>query len=95
MISSAISDLRNECAAFRAKLSVPQTEEDEILRQDIARIAAKMLALTTATEGETSPIPDLLAKNAENGPGHSKLIAALKDIAPALVDPTGSSGPGA
>lgn len=85
MISNAVSDLRNECASLQSQLATPQTVDDEILRQDIARIAAKMLALTAATEGDSSPIPALLAKKNDDGASRSKLIAMLKEIAPDLL----------
>jgi hypothetical protein len=58
---------------------------DNHLRQDIADIAAGMLVLTAAREGDTSPIPALLAKNEHNDVTHSALIAAVEAMAPNLI----------
>lgn len=89
MTSSVIVDLREECTALRAQLTASEKVDDETLRQDIARIAAKMLALTANTEGEASPIPALLAKTDDDGASCSKLITMLREIAP---DPLGRTG---
>lgn len=92
MTSNVIADLREECTVLRAQLAASEKADDEILRQDIARIAAKMLALTANTEGDASPIPALLAKTADDGASCSKLIAMLSEIAPDLLGRTGLSG---
>lgn len=92
MTSSVIADLREECTALRAQLTASEKTDDEVLRQDIARIAAKMLALTANTEGKASPIPALLAKTADDGASCSKLIAMLGEIAPDLLGSKDLSG---
>jgi len=62
-LEQEIEDIRNQGTALTERLlNVRGTGNDEPIRREIARIAAKMIALTAAQEGETSPIPGLLAK---------------------------------
>lgn len=61
-LEQEIEDIRNQGTALTERLlNVRGTGNDEPIRREIARIAAKMIALTAAQEGETSPIPGLLA----------------------------------
>ncbi|MCD4658758.1 MAG: hypothetical protein K8S26_01720, partial [Agrobacterium sp.] len=62
-LEQEIEDILNQGTALTERLlNVRGTGNDEPIRREIARIAAKMIALTAAQEGETSPIPGLLAK---------------------------------
>jgi len=62
-LEQEIEDIRNQGTALTERLlNVRGTSNDEPIRREIARIAAEMIALTAAREGETSPIPGLLAK---------------------------------
>ncbi|MFK3779916.1 hypothetical protein [Agrobacterium sp. NPDC089420] len=62
-LEQEIEDIRNQGTALTERLlNVRGTGNDEPIRREIARIAAEMIALTAAREGETSPIPGLLAK---------------------------------
>jgi len=78
--------LRHNSAVFCAKLNtINDHANDDALRQDIADIAAKMLALTAALEGESSPIPAFWAGCDKDGLPQSKLTCALRAIAPDLT----------
>jgi hypothetical protein len=64
-LEQEIEDIRNQGTALTERLlNVRGTGNDEPIRREIARIAAQMIALTAAQEGEKSPIPGLLAKAA-------------------------------
>ncbi|MBB4952643.1 hypothetical protein H4S14_000685 [Agrobacterium vitis] len=79
-------ELRHKSTLFCAKLSTTNEHaDDDALRQGIADIAARMLALTAALEGERSPIPALLSGSDEEDLPHSRLICTLKAIAPDLI----------
>ncbi|MCO5732062.1 hypothetical protein [Rhizobium sp. SSA_523] len=65
-------DIRNRSAALSAQLPKSKNRKtDEALRQELAHIAADLVALTAAREGEASPIPALLASD-ETGPAGAK-----------------------
>ncbi|MDA5634263.1 MULTISPECIES: hypothetical protein [Rhizobium/Agrobacterium group] len=62
-LEQEIEDIRNQGTALTERLlNVRGTGNDEPIRREIARIAARMIALTAAQEGEKSPIPGLLVK---------------------------------
>lgn len=62
-LEQEIEDIRNQGTALTERLlNVRGTGNDEPIRREIARIAARMIALTAAQEGDKSPIPGLLAK---------------------------------
>ncbi|MCW0981658.1 hypothetical protein OK142_12630 [Agrobacterium sp. BT-220-3] len=62
-LAQEIEDIRNQGTALTERLlNARGTGNDEPIRREIARIAAQMIALTAAQEGEKSPIPVLLAK---------------------------------
>ncbi|WP_425962874.1 hypothetical protein [Rhizobium nepotum] len=64
-LAQEIEDIRNQGTALTERLlNVRGTGNDEPIRREIARIAAQMIALTAAQEGDKSPIPGLLAKAA-------------------------------
>ncbi|MDP9734064.1 UNVERIFIED_ORG: putative nuclease with TOPRIM domain [Rhizobium sp. SORGH_AS260] len=75
-----IEDIRNQGTALTERLlNVRGTGNDEPIRREIARIAAEMIALTAAQEGEASPIPGLLAK-ASGSSGRESLAKRAKVV---------------
>ncbi|WP_418135917.1 hypothetical protein [Agrobacterium sp. El2ro-1b] len=79
-LEQEIEDIRNQGTALTERLlNVRGTGNDEPIRREIARIAAEMIALTAAREGETSPIPGLLAK-ASASSGRESLATRAKVV---------------
>lgn len=79
-LEQEIEDIRNQGTALTERLlNVRGTGNDEPIRREIARIAAEMIALTAAQEGETSPIPGLLAK-ASGSSGRESLATRAKVV---------------
>ncbi|KWT78774.1 hypothetical protein [Agrobacterium radiobacter] len=79
-LEQEIEDIRNQGTALPERLlNVRGTGNDEPIRREIARIAAEMIALTAAQEGETSPIPGLLAK-ASKSSGRESLAKRAKVV---------------
>ncbi|MFS8124911.1 hypothetical protein QD336_21010 [Rhizobium sp. BR 250] len=79
-LEQEIEDIRNQGTALTERLlNVRGTGNDEPIRREIARIAAEMIALTAAREGEASPIPGLLAK-ASGSSGRESLAKRAKVV---------------
>jgi hypothetical protein len=79
-LEQEIEDIRNQGTALTERLlNVRGTGNDEPIRREIARIAAEMIALTAAQEGEASPIPGLLA-NASGSSGRESLAKRAKVV---------------
>ncbi|MCZ7851595.1 hypothetical protein [Agrobacterium salinitolerans] len=79
-LEQEIEDIRNQGAALTERLlNVRGVGNDEPIRREIARIAAEMIALTAAQEGEASPIPGLLAK-ASGSSGRESLATRAKVV---------------
>ena len=79
-LEQEIEDIRNQGTALTERLlNVRGTGNDEPIRREIARIAAEMIALTAAQEGEASPIPGLLAK-ASGSSGRESLATRAKVV---------------
>lgn len=79
-LEQEIEDIRNQGTALTERLlNVRGTGNDEPIRREIARIAAEMIALTAAREGEASPIPGLLAK-ASGSSGRESLATRAKVV---------------
>lgn len=68
-IAREADDIRNQGTALTERLLNSRGNgNDEAIRKEIALIAARMIALTASQEGESSPIPDILAgASAESG----------------------------
>lgn len=65
-IAHLTEDVRNRAAALSDRLSKARSpSHDQAIREEIATIAANMVALTARKEGDASPIFDLLPKDAE------------------------------
>ncbi len=85
-------ELRHRHTALTERLLKAKTAtNDKALREEIADIAAKMIVLTAAREGEKSPIPDLLRAKSAKGPGKGLTLAErVLAIDPSLA---GSAAP--
>lgn len=69
-------ELRHRHTALTERLIKAKTAtNDKALREEIADIAAKMIVLTAAREGETSPIPELLREKSAKGAGKRLTLA--------------------
>ncbi|APG85734.1 hypothetical protein SAMCCGM7_Ch3005 [Sinorhizobium americanum CCGM7] len=77
-------DLRNRATALSERLASSKTAaHDEALREEMAEIAAGMVALTAAREGSSSPIHGLLDREETGKPGPSKSLATrAKEMLP-------------
>ena len=75
-------------------LKAKAATNDKALREEIADIAAKMVVLTAAREGEKSPIPDLLRGKSAKGTGKGLTLAErVLAIDPSLAGSAQSPGP--
>ncbi len=75
-------------------LKAKAATNDKALREEIADIAAKMVVLTAAREGEKSPIPDLLRGKSGKGTGKGLTLAErVLAIDPSLAGSAQSPGP--
>jgi hypothetical protein len=69
-IARMTEDVRNRSKALSERLLKSRTPaQDQAMREEIATIAANLVALTALREGEQSPIFDLLPENGESGQG--------------------------
>ncbi|MBB4185940.1 chromosome segregation ATPase [Sinorhizobium terangae] len=77
-------DLRNRATALSERLiNAKSAAHDEALRQEVADIAAGMIALTAASEGKASPIRSLLAgEETDATPNRKSLASRAKEILP-------------
>ncbi len=65
-LAREIEDIRNQGTALTERLlTVKDRKNDEAIRKEIGQIAARMIALTAAQEGDASPLPALIAECAE------------------------------
>ncbi|GEO85628.1 MULTISPECIES: hypothetical protein [Alphaproteobacteria] len=88
-------ELRHRHTALTERLIKAKTgANDKALREEIADIAAKMIVLTAANEGEKSPIPELLRANSTRGAGKELTLAErVLAIEPSLAGPQVSQSP--
>lgn len=79
--------LNRSRAGNGALVGAAEDQQDEALRDEIADIAAKMIVLTAANEGEGSPIPKLIASQpaAPRGP-RTSLADRVRSRNPHLTD---------
>ncbi|OCP08022.1 MULTISPECIES: hypothetical protein [unclassified Ensifer] len=81
--NTSADDLRNRATALSERLTNSKTAaHDEALRDEVAAIAAGMVALTATNEGTTSPILDLLSGNEDGPAGRKSLAKRVKDMLP-------------
>lgn len=78
------ADVRDRSAAITQRLSEAPTEAtDAALREEMADVAAKMIVLTDAHEGDASPIRSLLDQAPPaNGSGRLSLASRAKNMLP-------------
>ncbi|SOC37027.1 hypothetical protein SAMN05892877_103370 [Rhizobium subbaraonis] len=78
------ADVRDRSAAITQRLSeAPSAATDAALREEMAVVAAKMIVLTDAHEGDASPIRGLLDQAPPaNGTGRLSLASRAKDMLP-------------
>lgn len=88
-------ELRHRHTALTERLLKAKTAtNDKALREEIADIAAKMIVLTAAREGEKSPIPDLLRAKSAKGPGKGLTLAErVLAIDPSLAGTAAQQSP--
>ena len=73
---SLSEEVRNRSVALAERLPRSRTpEQDAVLREEIADVAARMVALTAAREGASSPIHTILAGKAAKGTGNRLSLA--------------------
>lgn len=88
-------DIRNRSTALAAQLPKSKSKKaQDALRRELASIAADMVALTAAREGEASPIPALLAKEQgeQRSTDRESLAARARRTYVTLVPPTDGQG---
>jgi len=79
-LSREIEDIRNQGTALTERLlNIKGDTHDEAIRNEISQIAARMIALTAAQEGESSPIPSLIA-NAESAGNRQSLANRASEL---------------
>jgi hypothetical protein len=77
-VARLAEDARNRATALSERLiNSKNTANDEALRQELAAIAANMVAVTAAGEGKSSPIYTILSGRTGNG-GRESLAARVK-----------------
>nr|WP_210347830.1 hypothetical protein [Agrobacterium rosae] len=76
-IAREIEDIRNQGTALTERLlNGKGNGNDEAIRKEISQIAARMIALTAAQEGEASPLPAMIANtSSENGRKNLAILA--------------------
>ncbi len=80
LLSRELEDIRNQGTALTERLlNIKGDTHDEAIRNEISQIAARMIALTAAQEGESSPIPALIA-NAESAGGRQSLANRASEL---------------
>ncbi|RWX78919.1 hypothetical protein EPK99_10100 [Neorhizobium lilium] len=80
-IASLAEDARNRATALSERLlNSKSTANDEALRQELAVIAASMVALTAASEGKASPIHPILSGRTGSSGRESLAVKAKKTL---------------
>lgn len=80
--------IRAEAAQFLDRLVTADPSEDDAAREALLRIAAGMTAMTALSEGPSSPIPALLARNENRPEGSGATARTLADRTRALLAST-------
>ncbi len=87
MIADMAEDVRNHATALSERLQSDKGGSDQAIRDELASIAADMVALTALSEGSSSPIHKILSGKSGNGNRESlaakskKRLAAAQDAA--------------
>ncbi|RAX42897.1 hypothetical protein [Rhizobium tropici] len=83
-IAEMTEEVRNRATALSDRLAKTRSPaHDDAMREEIAKIAANMVALTALKEGDSSPIFDLLPKDRE--PADSGARLSLADRVAAML----------
>ncbi len=77
IIAREIEDIRNQSTALTERLlNGKGSGNDEAIRREISQIAARMIALTAAQEGDASPLPSMIARGpSESGRKNLAILA--------------------
>ncbi len=96
-IDRLAEELRHRHTALTERLlKAKSPANDDALREEIADIAAKMIVVTAAREGDASPIPGLLrSKSVKGGSAHPSLAERALALDPGLAVKTLSQHPAA
>ncbi len=79
-LAREIEDIRNQGTALTERLlTVKDRKNDEAIRKEIGQIAARMIALTAAQEGDASPLPALIA-DAQSVSDRQSLASRASDL---------------
>ncbi|WJR65735.1 hypothetical protein QTA58_16050 [Neorhizobium sp. CSC1952] len=87
LVAEMTDEVHNRAIALSERLQNGDGGDDEAIRQELASIAADMVALTAITEGSSSPIHKILSGKSGSGKRESlaeksrKTLAAAKDAA--------------
>ncbi|MFB9947701.1 hypothetical protein ACFFP0_02525 [Rhizobium puerariae] len=80
-IAEMAEETRSRAAALSKRLQDGDRGDDEAIRQELASIAANMVALTAAVEGTSSPIHKILSGKSGNGKRESLSTRSKKALA--------------
>ena len=87
-VAGLAEEARNRATALSERLlNSKNTANDEALRQELASIAASMVAMTAAAEGSSSPIHAILSGKSGNGDRESLATRAKKTLASTSTGP--------
>jgi uncharacterized phage infection (PIP) family protein YhgE len=81
-------EIRADAGRFLDRLVAADPQEDGNLREELLRIAAGMTAMTAIREGETSPIPALLARDTGREPARDPSRPTLAERTRSLLSST-------
>lgn len=80
-IATLTEDVRSRGKALSDRvLSVRSPAHDQAIRDEIASVAASMVALTALREGAASPIPAMLAEHGDDNPNRLGLAERARDL---------------
>ncbi|MCK8782149.1 hypothetical protein M0654_19400 [Rhizobium sp. NTR19] len=82
-IAEMVEDTRNRATALSERIYSADGSNDAAIRQELASIAANMVALTAISEGSTSPIHAILSGKSGSGQRESLAAKSKKALAEA------------
>lgn len=84
---------RSQTALTERLLKAKASTEDDALREELGDIAAKMIVLTAAREGEQGVITDLMASQAKSGDKPKSLVDRVLAMEPSIARNAGMATP--
>jgi chromosome segregation ATPase len=84
---------RSQTALTERLLKAKASTEDDALREELVDIAAKMIVLTAAREGEQGVITDLMASQAKSGDKPKSLVDRVLAMEPSIARNAGMATP--